>query len=164
MRVWVPGEMGLWWEQWLERVVQRQFTNWPLWMRGLYRGPPCQVQRLLPTWKQGRFRMLSGGEAKLHPPRGTRAVGTPLTSGTEAYSLTKLPLLPKRKTKITRPGVDYNLFFFFKERACIHPLRKESQGYKQNENLSSLGASADCLQEIRSWEVPHASHGVGGRG
>lgn len=51
--------------------------------------------------------------------------GTPLTSGTEAYSLTKLPLLPKRKTKITRPGVDYNLFFFFlrKGRASI-PLEK----------------------------------------
>ena len=55
----------------------------------------------------------SGGEAELHPPRGTCAVGTPLTSATEAYSLTKLPLLPKRKTKITRPGVHYNLFFFF---------------------------------------------------
>lgn len=46
----------------------------------------------------GRFRMLSGGEAKLHPPRGTHAeIGTPLTSATEAYSLTKLPLLPKEK-------------------------------------------------------------------
>lgn len=50
---------------------------------------------------------------KLHPPRGTRAVGTPLTSATEAYSLTKLPLLPKRKMKITRPVWITTSFFFF---------------------------------------------------
>ena len=62
----------------------------------------------------------------------------------------KVSTFSQKKNEDHKTKCGLQAFFFFKERACIHPLRKESQAYKQNENLSSLGASADCLQEIRS--------------
>ena len=81
--------------------------------------------------------------AELHQPRRTCGAGTQLPSVAEEYSLTKCPHLPKRKTEITRWVVDYDLIFiFFKGKGyAFICLEKNLQGYKQNVDLSFLGAS-----------------------
>lgn len=78
----------------IERVVQRQFTNWPLDERTVQGAASLPGKVLLPTWKQGRFRMLSGEKLNHHQ---AHAVGTPLTSATEAYSLTNFHFFLKEK-------------------------------------------------------------------
>lgn len=139
MRVWVPGEMGLWWEQWLERVVQRQFTNRLLWMRGLYRGPPCQVQRLLPTWRQGRLRMLwwRGWTA---PTEGHMCSRNATNIGYRTIFPDKTSTSSQKENEDhkTRRGLQPLFFFFFLRKGCVSiPLGKSCKAISKWELVLS---------------------------